>query len=381
MSSIQLTGITWDHPRGYNPLVAASVPYEHLNAVSVDWQARSLTNFGDQSLPELANHFDLLIIDHPHAGIAAHTKCLVPMDELLSPQEIDEIKEQTAGPCFTSYYYKGKQWALPIDAAMQCAAYRPDLLPATTLPANWTDVFALAASLQKKKLWVGTALCATDCLCSFLSITAQLGAPAREGNDLLVTREAGLKTFNLLRYMRDHFHPRCLEWNPVQLYDYMSTNDDIVYAALAFCYTNYSRDGFRKNKLVYSNAPGTAHALLGGAGIAVSAKSKHPVEAAKYAGWICSAAIQNSIYVREQGQPASLVAWKSDAANRLTHHFFLNTFDSLINAYVRPRYAGWPAFQAYLGEKIHSFLQQDSDPIQLLELLQEMYRQSYNMNA
>ena len=208
------------------------------------------------------------------------------------------------------------------------------------VPKNWPEVFELTDLLKKKNLQVGMALCPTDSLCTFLTITAQLGSPVREGNELLVEREAGLQSLELMRRMRDNFHVNSLNWNPIQLYDYMSTHDEIAYTPLAFCYTNYSRDGFRKNKMSYGNAPGITNAVLGGAGIAVSAKSKYLHEAAKYIAWICGAEIQSSVYVMEQGQPANIVAWKSDYANGLTHNFFFNTFETLTNAFVRPRYSG-----------------------------------------
>src|SRR5664279_4997210 len=115
-----LTGITWDHPRGYDPLIASSALYEKLFGVCVKWEKRSLTNFGDQSLAGLAGKFDLLIIDHPHAGVAFETNCLFPLNELLPKEKLKALKKQTAGPCFASYTYEGKQWAIPIDAAIQC---------------------------------------------------------------------------------------------------------------------------------------------------------------------------------------------------------------------------------------------------------------------
>ena len=371
-----LTGITWDHPRGYDPLVASSALYEKLFGIQVKWEKRSLTNFGDQSLTELANGFDLLIVDYPHAGVAHETNCLFPLNELLPEEKLKELKNQTAGPCFSSYDYKEKQWAIPIDAAMQCSANRPDLLGDVPIPKNWSEVFELADWLKKKNLQVGMALCPTDSLCSFLTITAQLGSPVIEGNEMLVSRETGLQSLELLRRMRDNFHANSLNWNPIQLYDYMSVHDDIAYAPLAFCYTNYSRDGFRKNKLNYSNAPGITNAVLGGAGIAVSAKSNYLQEAAQYAAWICSAAIQSSVYVLEQGQPANIVAWKSVVANELTNNFFVSTFDTLTNAFVRPRYSRWPGFQKYLGEVLHAYLNDDTDPVKVLDHLQEAYRLS-----
>lgn len=376
MNSTILHGITWDHPRGYEPLHASSLLYEKLFGLKVEWQKRSLAKFGDQSLTQLASRFDLIIMDHPHVGVAAKAGCLIPFDELLPHEQLNELEEQTAGPSFASYNYQGKQWALPIDAAMQSASYRPDLLDELPIPNNWVDVFELVASLQKKNKRVGMALCPTDCLCTFLTLTAQHGSPIAEGNERLVTPEAGMLALEHMQRMRDNFHPASLGWNPIQLYDHMSTRDDIAYAPLAFCYTNYSRDGFRKNLLCYSNVPGTKNAVLGGAGIAVSSTCNYLNEAAQYAAWICSAGIQNTIYVREQGQPANKLAWESDFANGLTHNFFINTRDTLSNAFVRPRYSGWPAFQTYLGEALHAYLKNGGNVIKVLDHLQEVYEQS-----
>ena len=218
------------------------------------------------------------------------------------------------------------------------------------------------------------ALCATDCLGTFLTLTAQMKSPVREGNDLLVNHKAGVQSLELMRKMRDNFHINSADWNPIQLYDHMSAYDDIAYAPLAFCYTNYSRDGFRKHRLSFNNAPGTNNAVLGGAGIAVSAKSKYINKAAQYAAWLCSADIQNSVYVTAQGQPANILAWKNNIANELTHNFFSNTLDTLTNAFVRPRYSGWPAFQQYLGGALHTYLKEDTDPLKVLKQLQEAYQ-------
>jgi multiple sugar transport system substrate-binding protein len=372
-----LTGITWDHPRGYSPLKASSEIYEQLFGVEVEWQIRSLRHFGDQSLPELADQFDLLIIDHPHAGVACQTNCLCPLDELLPKETINKFREQSAGPSFSSYHYKGKQWAIPVDAAVQCSSVRRDLMGDLQFPKNWTEVFELTALLKKQHLQVGMALSPTDCLCTFLTITAQLGSPIEEGRDMLMDPVIAMQSLELMRTMRDNFHENSLHWNPIQLYDYMSTQDDIAYAPLAFCYSNYSREGFRKNKLGYSSAPGAAHSVLGGAGIAVSAKSKYLQEAALYAAWIGSAEIQGSVYLASEGQPANIRAWKSGYANELTDNFFLNVFDALTSAYTRPRYNGWPPFQQYLGEVLHAYLLKDDYPITVLDNLQQVYELSY----
>ena len=374
---IKLKGITWDHARGYDPLIAASELYFKEKGIQVEWQKRSLTNFGDQSLEELSKQFDLIIMDHPHVGVAEAYNCLLPLNDLVPANILNELKNTSAGPSFESYHYHGKQWALPIDAAMQCASYRADLIGNDSLPNTWEEVFALAKTLASKKLYIGMALCPTDCLCSFLSLTAQFGSPIRENNELLVESSVGLKALSMLRAMRDVFHPKALDWNPIALYDYMAEQNDIAYSPLAFCYTNYSRTGFRKNILKYHTAPEINNAVLGGAGIAITSSCTNVQEAAHYAAWICSDDVQSTIYVNAQGQPGNKMAWENKQANAITNNFFTNTMPSLTNAYLRPRYQGWPKFQTFLGETIHAYLVHDTAPELVLEKLQAAYTASY----
>ena len=384
---IKLKGITWDHARGYDPLIASSELYFKEKGIQVEWQKRSLTNFGDQSLEALSKQFDLIIMDHPHVGVAEASQCLLPLNDLLPANILNELKNTSAGPSFESYHYHGKQWALPIDAAMQCASYRADLMFNDSLPNTWEEVFALAKTLASKKLYIGMALCPTDCLCSFLSLTAQFGSPIRENNkvlnnealnnELLVEPSVGIKALSILRTMRDVFHPKALDWNPIALYDYMAEQNDIAYSPLAFCYTNYSRAGFRKNILKYHTAPEINNAVLGGAGIAITSSCSNVQEAANYAAWICSGVVQSTIYVNAQGQPGNKMAWENKQANTITNNFFTNTMASLTNAYLRPRYQGWPKFQTFLGETIHAYLLQDTAPELVLEKLQSAYTASY----
>ena len=374
---IKLKGITWDHARGYDPLIASSELYYKEKGIQVDWQKRSLTNFGDQSLEALSKQFDLIIMDHPHVGVAEASQCLMPLNDLLPANILNELKITSAGPSFESYHYHGKQWALPIDAAMQCASYRADLMVNDSLPNTWEEVFALAKTLASKKLYIGMALCPTDCLCSFLSLTAQFGSPIQENNELLVEPSIGLKALTMLRTMCDVFHPKALDWNPIALYDYMAEQNDIAYSPLAFCYTNYSRAGFRKNILKYHTAPEINNAVLGGAGIAITSSCTNVQEAAHYAAWISSDVVQSTIYVNAQGQPGNKMAWENKQANVITNNFFSNTMPSLTNAYLRPRYQGWPKFQTFLGETIHAYLVHDTAPELVLEKLQAAYTASY----
>ena len=81
---IELTGITWNHTRGYLPLVATAQRYAEVHHdVSILWQKRSLQQFADAPLSDLASRFDMLVIDHPSIGEAAQQNLLLALDEYL----------------------------------------------------------------------------------------------------------------------------------------------------------------------------------------------------------------------------------------------------------------------------------------------------------
>jgi multiple sugar transport system substrate-binding protein len=348
-----LKGITWDHIRGYGPLNASAKPYAEEKGIQIIWEKRSLKDFGDASLDELARAYDLIIIDHPHSGTAAATRPVIALDEVLNKQILDHLSMNSVGPSFKSYWYADHLWALPIDAACQVASFRRDLLP-QPLPQSWNNVFQLANDLKSKKQFIGMALCATDCNCSFLTLCAQSGDPFQENK--FISETTASDALATLRKLYELAHPESTKWNPIRLYDHMAAENDILYCPLAFGYTNYSRQGYAKNKLSFGAIPGKTNALLGGAGIAVSKYCSDITKAADYAAWICSEKFQMTTYVKSGGQPAHKKAWLNSEANEITDHFFINTLSTIEGAYVRPRNFKWPLFQEALGEIIFSFL-------------------------
>jgi multiple sugar transport system substrate-binding protein len=63
---IRLRGMAWNHSRGYPPMVATAQRYSDLHSgVTITWEERSLQEFADQPLDQLAERYDLLVIDHP----------------------------------------------------------------------------------------------------------------------------------------------------------------------------------------------------------------------------------------------------------------------------------------------------------------------------
>ena len=74
---ITLKGMTWDHARGYDPMIATSKEYSKKNSdIEILWDKRSLQAFADRPIELMAHDYDFIVIDHPHVGEASSKNLL-----------------------------------------------------------------------------------------------------------------------------------------------------------------------------------------------------------------------------------------------------------------------------------------------------------------
>ncbi|WP_353815972.1 extracellular solute-binding protein [Agromyces sp. SYSU T00266] len=352
--TIVLRGITWEHERGYGSVAAAAEAYRAVAPdVEVAWEFRSLLAFGDQPLDELVEAYDLLVIDHPHIPFAAERGLLLPLDGQGHDDELDLLATQSVGASHASYRHRGRQWGLATDAAAQVAAWRPDLLDAP--PRTWEEVLALAE--EGRVLWPAKPV---DAFSSLVTIAAGHGTEAMREPGVFLPRDAALEALGIMRRLAELTPDDNLGLNPIDVADRLAAGDRFAYSPLLFGYTNYSRAGFREHRLAYVDIPagsaGVRGSLLGGAGIAVSAHTRHPDAAIAHAFWLDSAEVQEGVYFDGGGQPGNAVAWESDRTNELTLDFFRGTRATLESAYVRPRHPDYPDLQNEIGPLITAAL-------------------------
>src|SRR5437868_6444132 len=148
---IRLRGMTWRHDRGLAPMLATAKQFgvEHPD-VAIDWEARSLSEFGEAPAEHLAQKYDLVVLDHPFVGALAQSRSFLPLDEHFPPCQLRQFAGDSTGPSHASYEMHGRQWALAIDAAAQVAGYRGDLLEheGVQVPRTWDEVLALGRVRQ-----------------------------------------------------------------------------------------------------------------------------------------------------------------------------------------------------------------------------------------
>ena len=355
---IELTGITWNHTRGYLPMVATAQRWAEIHSeISIAWHKRSLQHFADAPLTDLAARFDLLVIDHPSIGEAAHHELLLPLDQHLSGDFLADQAANSVGGSHASYFYEGHQYALAIDAASPICGYRADLvaLEDVQLPATWEDLLALA-----RRGLVTVPAIPIDSLMNLFMLANALDAVPFTESDEVIAESAGTEALQLLRELVLLTGQGSLERNPIRTWQFLTDSDKVAYCPFAYGYSNYSRPGYAANTLTtgglvaFNGKP--FRSTLGGAGLAISRTCKNPEQALAYAEFVASPRLQYTLYTHSGGQPGHRAAWLDPDLNAATNNFFANTLPTLDAAWVRPRWPGFIAFQDAASKLVHQYL-------------------------
>ncbi len=367
---MRLRGMTWDHPRGFEPLAATAAIWREKTGVEVLWERRSLQDFEAYPVRDLARRYDLVVIDHPHVGQLCAEGCLVPLDAPERAGLLADLERCSVGPSFASYRWQGRQWALPVDAAAQVLAFRPDLLEAP--PASWDEVFRLAERGR-----VLLPMRNPHALMVFYTLAANLGRTCGSAEGAFVDPEVGAEALETMRRLLRSTGADCFALDPIAASELLaSAQSGYALIPLVYGYCTYARESFRERRLAFADIPsagrGPVGATLGGTGIAVSAFCREPQAAIVHAFWLASEAVQRGPYAAAGGQPAHAAAWSDPAVNRPVGGFYTATRRTLEQAYLRPRHDGYMAFQAAASARIEAGLTANERSDVLVAALQSL---------
>lgn len=372
---VKLKGMTWSHPRGYDPMVACARLWQQKTGVEIEWDKRSLQDFESFPVEELARQYDLIVIDHPHVGQITDENCLEPLDIDGREAELQALSAGSVGESFRSYNWQGRQWAFPIDAATQVQAFRDDLAdPCET----FDDVLELA-----EQGGVLLALRPPHSLMTFYTLCANLMAPCstETGGDLVDT-ETGIVAYQMIAELVSMINPAAFEMDPIAVSEKMVEKGSVIACSpYIYGYVNYAIDGFRPHVLTFTDIPeagviGPAGSALGGTGIAVSAFSAAKQAAIDFAYWIASGEVQRGPYAAAGGQPGHAAAWEDETVNDATGDFYINTRPTLEGAWVRPRHNGYMAFQHAASVRLNAGLKSGEAAETVVADLNRMFRLS-----
>ena len=261
MPPVELRGISWDHPRGHDCMVATAEAYAAVAAGRAhhlgDAQPAGLRRFsGAEAGRELrsARHRPSLCRFRRR-----RTAACSPWTSISTPG-CSPIRPRTAsGPAtaaISTAAISGRWPPMPPDMS---AAYRPDLLAEIGgLPRTWDEVLALAEARRNRSApGSRIPLIPVDALMSFCSICAAADEPPRtqgagSGGQ---PRDRAAGAGHAAGACRTARIPRHCRATRRALLDLMSTTDEIAYMPLLFGYSNYARPGFRPSLVRFTGVP------------------------------------------------------------------------------------------------------------------------------
>src|SRR6201984_2241782 len=211
-----LKGLTWDHPRGYSPLIKGASEYESLHpGLRIHWDRRTLREFGEAPIEQYLDRYDLIVMDHPFVGFAAAHDALVDLGRYLTEVEKEAFAHDSVGLSWESYCYANGIWALPIDAATQVASYRPDLLLQLSAipPRTFDEIVQLGHKARASGKFIAVAACPIDAISLFFTLTANLGHPIAENADPFVDPRDAKEVLDRMHALIAIAHPNSTAWN------------------------------------------------------------------------------------------------------------------------------------------------------------------------
>jgi multiple sugar transport system substrate-binding protein len=335
-------GLTWDHPRGYNALAAAAEIARRAGEVDIEWDKQPLEGFESHPIAELAARYDLLVLDHPHIGEAVAEDCLRPLEDFFEADEIAGWRAQTVGRAMASYCWAGRHWALPLDVATQVMAYRDDLLHAEK-PADWEQVVRLS------EVWpVALSVAGPHAVLNLFSICVSLAS--EPGSEDLVRDDIAAEALGLLRRIAHRAPAESARLNPIGLLEALGRGDGIGLVPLVYGYVTYAAPAGGRHAVSFHDAPTgggrSVHgSVLGGTGIAITRRAEPDDALLDHLRFLMSPAAQSRFIPDHDGQPSARTAWNSAAVNGKAGGFYAATLKTTEQAFVRPRYDGYIAFQ------------------------------------
>ena len=368
-------GLTWDHPRGFNALDAASRDANVPGSSLISWHVQPLEGFESAPIADLCARYDLVVLDHPHVGEAVEADCLHALEDIFGDELIAELEAASIGPSLSSYCFGGRHWALPLDAATQVMALRPDLVP--EVPVAWDDVLGLVDA----GIPVAASIAGPHALLSFFSICAALGEPpAIADPDVLVASDTGARAYAILSKIARAMPEMAKPLNPIGLLDLMGREDGVALCPLVYGYVNYSKPSQGRKPLRFHNAPhvpsGNPVGTLGGTGIAISRRCTPDAALKDHILWLMGKTAQCGFIPAHDGQPSRGEAWHDPKVNAEWGGFYANTAETLEHSYVRPRHSGYIAFQTAASAALREAFEKGAPADEVLGQLQELYAKS-----
>ena len=327
--------LAWDHPRATRPLHACAAEWNRRTGVRVEVVTRSLGAFGDDVPAQAAA--DVVLIDHPHIGIAADQGSILALDDLVPADIRADVEHGSVGGSQSTYSYRGATWALAIDGACQALAFNPEQAGGGQAPTTWAEVIRLSKDRPGS---VVLPLHPAHAISALLSILAGHGITLDGLN--LGPQDVLVEVVATLSHIATAGDRAALDWEPPEVLERLAKGE-FVCVPLTYSYVGYEVEWHSAPSVLPGGRPGS---ILGGVGAAVLSDTPDPEGAAAFAGWLATRSTQLDLVLPNGGQPASRAARSKPGFDPM----FPAVLSTIEVAAARPNFPWWPDFQLAAGD-------------------------------
>ena len=152
------------------------------------------------------------------------------------------------------------------------------------------------------------------------------------------------------------------------------SGDSVLYVPLTYGYVTYATDAVAR-PCRFGDVPGALGAVLGGAGLAVSASSGSPTRRRHLRPGPVAPMRSRASLARPAGNPGAAPPGTTRPSTRLLVGFFSGTRASIEGAWVRPREPWWPRFQLDAGTLLTEALATRRPVPETFRALDDLYRE------
>jgi multiple sugar transport system substrate-binding protein len=194
-----------------------------------------------------------------------------------------------------------------------------------------------------------------------------------------VTETAGAAALEIMSDLLAHADRELSQRNPIGVLDAMAAGEGPAYCPLVYGYVTYQRPLAGRpgsSRLAAFDAPaGPAGigSVLGGTGVAITRSAVELGAAAALIRTLLSDEVQIGRYAELGGQSAARQAWQHPGADAAGGGFYRATRATVEQAWVRPRFAGYPEFQTAASAVVREGLMAGQPQARVVRRVNELY--------
>jgi len=319
--------------------------------------------------------YDVVQVDYIFAPGFAQAGHLVPLDDLLGEEWLNDFIEDTAEGVRAGYMYDGKIYGLPTIGNSQRFIFNKAIAEAEGVapPTSWEELLEACKAVNKpEKNQYGFAV-ALERLVKATGVWLPIfwsngGELFDEEMHPMVNSEEGVQALEYLLELMEYMPPGGPSYTETDEVKAMGTGLAVFdpFAWIPDPITNPANPevGEQLDTILQPAGSVRSAPVMGGLGLVIPTYSKNQDAALEYVKWFNSKDVQKDLIIPGGGQPCRTSAWE---ANVDLQPYFKGLLENINAAKVRPGIPEYGAVDGIIGLQMSRALNKEVTPQEAMD--------------